>query len=237
MTISNKATISKSAVIHDDVEINDGVIIHDNVVIYPNTIIGKGTEIFDGAVLGRIPKPNRTITREINPNLGPLEIGEDCIIGVNVILYTGTRIGRQVLLGDLCWIREECFIDDFAVMGAGTEVHYNSRIGKRARIYGSSIVAGNSVIEEDVFFGPHVVMIQDNTLGRKGYSKDWVGATVKRGAGIGGNATLLYNIIIGEDSIVAAGSVVTKDVPSRKVAMGSPARIVKDVPPELLPRR
>ena len=234
MTISNRAIISKSAVIHDNVEINDDVIIHDNVVISSNTIIGKGTEVFAGAILGRTPKPNRTISREINPNLSPLEIGEDCIIGANSVLYTGTRIGRNVLLGDLCWIREESFVDDFAIVGNGTTVHYNARIGKRARIYGSCIIAGNCVLEEDVFFGPHVVTTNDNALGRKGYSKDIVGATVKRGAAIGGNATLLGGIIIGEDSIVGAGAVVTKDVPPMKVVMGNPARIVKDVPPELL---
>ena len=234
MTISNRAIISKSAVIHDNVEINDDVIIHDNVVIYPNTIIDKGTEIFAGAILGRIPKPNRTISREINPNLSPLEIGEDCIIGANSVLYTGTRIGRNVLLGDLCWIREECFIDDFVIIGSGTTLQYYVRIGKRTRIYGSCNIAGNCVLEEDVFLGPHVVLTNDKALGRKGYNKDIVGATVRRGAAIGGNATLLPGIIIGEDSIVGAGAVVTKDVPSGKLVMGNPARIVKDVPPELL---
>ena len=234
MTISNKVIISKLAVIHDNVEINDDVIIHDNVVISSNTIIGKGTEIFAGAILGRIPKPNRTISKKINPNLGPLEIGEDCIIGANSVLYTGTRIGCNVLLGDLCWIREECFIDDFAIVGNGTTVHYNAKIGKRTRINSACNIVGNCVLEEDVFFGPCVVMVNDNALGRMGYNKEVVGATVKRGAAIGGNATLLPNIIIGEDAIVAAGAMVTKDVPSGKVVLGNPARIVKNVPAELL---
>ncbi|MFC1979980.1 hypothetical protein ACFLVS_03860 [Chloroflexota bacterium] len=79
-------------------------------------------------------------------------------------------------------------------------------------------------------------MVNDNVLGRKGYSKDLAGAIVEKGAGIGGNAPLLPGIIIGEDAIMAAGVVVARDVPSGKVVRGSPARIAKNVPSELLRR-
>jgi acetyltransferase-like isoleucine patch superfamily enzyme len=97
-------------------------------------------------------------------------------------------------------------------------------------------ITGCMVIEDHVFIGPGVMTTNDNSMGRKGHgSLDQIfGPVVRRGAAIGGNCTLLPGVEIGELAIVGVGAVVTRSVPPRVVAMGVPARVIKDVPEDLL---
>jgi acetyltransferase-like isoleucine patch superfamily enzyme len=90
-------------------------------------------------------------------------------------------------------------------------------------------------LEDDVFIAPMVVTTNDNYMGRtQRRFAERGGATIRRGARIGGGAHLLPNIEIGEEAFVAAASVVTRDVPAGTVVMGSPARVVRDVPADQL---
>jgi len=92
-----------------------------------------------------------------------------------------------------------------------------------------------SVLEDRVFIAPQVTTANDNFVGRtKERLKHFKGVTVRRGGRIGAGAVVLPGIEVGEDALVAAGAVVTKDVPPRKIVKGVPAAVWKDVPPEQL---
>lgn len=147
-----------------------------------------------------------------------------------MVLYVGSIIGKNTLICDLSSVREGCELEESVVLGRGVMINYNTRIGKRSRIMDSCHLTGEMVIEEDVFISTHVCTANDNYMGRSEKSIiERKGPCIRRGASIGLNATILPGVEIGEGAVVGAGSVVTKDVPARKVVMGVPARIVKDV--------
>jgi len=96
-------------------------------------------------------------------------------------------------------------------------------------------ITAYSELEDYVFIAPGVMTSNDNYLGRtEERFKHFKGITVKKGGRIGVNAVILPGKIIGADAVVAAGSVVTKDVAPRKIVMGSPARIIREVPEDQL---
>ena len=108
-------------------------------------------------------------------------------------------------------------------------------IGRKCKIETEAYITAFSTIEDYCFIAPEVTFTNDNFLGRtEERKKHFGGPTLKKGARIGANATILPNLVIGEDALVAAGSVVTKDVPPRMVVVGSPARAVRPVPEEQL---
>jgi len=231
--ISPAAQISITAIIHPGVQIGAEVVIHDFVVIYPNTIIRDRVEIFDHCVLGKPPTSPGNVSRHFKERYPPLEIGAETILCPGVVLYTGTKIGAKCLLGDFCSIREECEIGDMCLLSRNVTINYNTKIGPRTKVMDSTHLTGNMVIEEDVFISVLVSSTNDNTMGRSSYEeKNVQGPHIHRGVTIGAGAVLLPGVDIGENTIVAAGSVVTRSIPSGKIVMGIPARIVRDVPPE-----
>jgi acetyltransferase-like isoleucine patch superfamily enzyme len=105
------------------------------------------------------------------------------------------------------------------------------------KIQSQAYVTAYTVIEDDVFFGPCAMTTNDHTMGRHPKRTALSGATLRRACRIGGGAVLVPGVEIGEEAFVAAGAVVTADVPPRKVVMGVPARLVRDVPDEDLLER
>lgn len=231
--IHRSVSIGHNPVIMGGVSIKENVIIGNNVVIYPDTIIGKNTQILDNTVLGRKPIPAGKIDRYPKDNLPPLIIGEGCVIGVNVIIYVGTRVGNSVLISDFSSIREECVIGNDVVIGRGVLMNYNTTIGNGCRIMDGCHFGGDMVLERDVFLAPCICSVNDNYMGIRN-TKDEVGiqregAYIESNASIGANVILLAGIRIGRKAVIGAGAVVTKDIPPGKLAYGVPARVIKDV--------
>jgi UDP-2-acetamido-3-amino-2,3-dideoxy-glucuronate N-acetyltransferase len=130
-----------------------------------------------------------------------------------------------------------CTIGDDVRIGTFVEIQKGSKIGNACKISSHSFICEGVTLEDEVFLGHGVMFTNDrfpratNAGGAPQSEVDWavVPTLVKRGASIGSNATLLCGITIGEDAIVGAGSVVTKDVPPRTIVAGNPARILKKV--------
>jgi acetyltransferase-like isoleucine patch superfamily enzyme len=121
-------------------------------------------------------------------------------------------------------------IADDVVVGRGALVENDTTIGSGTRIQAEAYVTAYSTVEEDVFIAPCVVTTNDNYMGRTEKRKALMkGPTIRRSARIGGGAILCPGVEIGEEAFVGAGAVVTKDVPPRKVVVGSPARVLRDV--------
>jgi acetyltransferase-like isoleucine patch superfamily enzyme len=130
-----------------------------------------------------------------------------------------------------------CEIGDETKIGAFVEVQKNARIGRRCKISSHTFICEGVTIEDNVFVGHSVTFINDaypratNLDGALQTEEDWkVEPTlVKKGASIGSGSTILSRVTIGENAIVGAGSVVTKDVPANTIVAGTPARILRSL--------
>jgi acetyltransferase-like isoleucine patch superfamily enzyme len=146
------------------------------------------------------------------------------------------RLGRNVKLSQFINLYG-CEIGDDTKVGAFVEVQKNARIGSRCKISSHTFVCEGVTIEDCVFIGHGVMFINDmypraaNPDGALQTEADWkVEKTlVKKGASIGSGSTILAKVTIGENSIVGAGSVVTKDVPANVIVAGNPARFLRKV--------
>jgi acetyltransferase-like isoleucine patch superfamily enzyme len=154
-------------------------------------------------------------------------IAPDVKLGKNVRIYDFTN-----LYG--------CEIGDDVKIGTFVEIQKGSKIGNRCKVSSHTFICEGVTLEDDVFIGHNVTFINDrypratNGDGKLQTEADWscVGTLVKRGASIGSGATLLCGITVGENAMIGAGSVVTKNVPAGAVVAGNPARIVKPSAPK-----
>jgi acetyltransferase-like isoleucine patch superfamily enzyme len=217
-------------VIEKDVKIGKNVKIGNRVTIHEGTIIGDGTTIADGAVLGKAPKPAKTSTVKLSDNIPALEIGENCTIGANAVIYRGATIGSNTLVADLASVRENVKIGNYVIVGRGVCVENHVEIGDRTKIQSNSYITAYSTLEDHVFVAPCVTTTNDNYMGRteERFSKI-KGATIKRGARVGGASIILPGITIAEETFVAAGALVTKDTEPKTVVKGLPAKFSKMV--------
>lgn len=228
--ISNSALIPATAVVHNDVTIEDGVVLHDYVVLYPGTIIKKGAEIYDNCVIGKLPTTPGSTARTYSSEYEQTIIGENTILCPGVVLYTGTMIGHNTLLGDNCSIRENCTVGDFCIISRNVSVNYETVIGNYTKIMDNSHITGNMKIGNHVFISVLVASTNDNSMGRDDEAVEHLaGPIVEDYVTIGAGASLLPGVIIGENSIVGASALVTKDVPAGKLVMGVPAKIIRNV--------
>ena len=156
-----------------------------------------------------------------NPDLMFQRIAPDVKLGQGVKIYAFTN-----LYG--------CEVGDETKIGTFVEIQKGARIGKRCKISSHSFICEGVAIEDEVFIGHGVMFINDrfpratNADGSSQTEADWtcIPTTIKRGASIGSNATILCGVVVGEGATVGAGSVVTKDVPDGAVVAGNPARLL-----------
>jgi UDP-2-acetamido-3-amino-2,3-dideoxy-glucuronate N-acetyltransferase len=215
--------LSPTAAVGEDVTFGAHVVVHDGVVI------GDGCTIGDGAVLGKRPSLARRSTAP-RTELEPLVLEAGVAVGAQAIVFAGSHIGAAAIVGDQAFVRERTTIGPETVVGRATGVDNDVRVGARVRIQSQGYVTAYSLVEDDVFFGPCAMTTNDSTMARHPKGQPLRGATLRRACRVGGGAVLLPGVEIGEEAFVAAGAVVTSDVAPRKVVMGVPARMVREVP-------
>jgi acetyltransferase-like isoleucine patch superfamily enzyme len=149
-------------------------------------------------------------------------VAEDVKLGTNV------RLSKFINLYG-------CEIGDETKIGAFVEIQKNARVGKRCKISSHTFICEGVTVEDNVFIGHGVTFVNDTYPrataldGGLQTEKDWKveSTVVKKGASIGSGATILCNISVGENSIVGAGSVVTRDVPANAIVAGTPAKVLR----------
>jgi len=191
------------------------------VILSEKVALGEGCEIDEGVLVGY--PSDKMIQSE------RLIIGENARIRSGSVIYCGSQIGDNLETGHNVVIREKNLIGDNFRVWNNSVVDYGCVIGNNIKIHCSVYIAQYTVIEDDVFMGPGVVVANDIHPGCKYSAQCMKGPIIKKGAQIGVNVTLLPFIIIGEYSVIGGGSVVTEDVPPRSVAYGNPARVVKNI--------
>ncbi|WP_186576732.1 acyltransferase [Aquibacillus kalidii] len=218
--------IPESTQLGTNTVIEDGVVIGENVVIGHNTVLLQGTRIGDdvvigsNCVLGVKPSVNKKM-RKISDTNNSLIIESGTRIGQLVSIYSGTQIGKGVFIGDQASVRENVSIGEGSIVGRAAIVELNTTIGKSCTIQTLAYVTGDTTLEDNVFIGPCVSMSNDKYMGAKDFSLN--GPYVKEGAKIGNNASLLPGVSIGKNTIIGAGSVVTKDIGDDLIVVGVPA--------------
>jgi acetyltransferase-like isoleucine patch superfamily enzyme len=219
---------ARGVVLGDDVHLGDGVMFGPHAVIEAGTRIGEASMIEAGALLGKIPRLARRSAAPVDP-LPPLRMGVRVTVCAGAIVYAGSVVGDEVIIGDQAQVRERSVIGPQTVVGRGSAIDNDVVIGARVKIQSNVYVTAFSVVEDEVFIGPGASTTNDDTMGRHPRGEALRGATLRRACRIGGGAVLVPDVEVGEEAFVAAGAVVTKDVPPRAFMVGVPARQVREV--------
>jgi acetyltransferase-like isoleucine patch superfamily enzyme len=206
------------------------VIFEGKCIVLGKTKIGSNTIVGEGSIIGYPTKTAiKKLIKEKEVNwLKYDEISEGAIIGENSIIRSGTIIYEQVSIGKnfegghRILIREKTIIGENVKIGTDTIIDGWVIIGNNVNIQTAVYIPPKCVIEDYVFIAPRVCFTND----KYPPSKRLCGVTVKRGAVLGANCTLISGVTIGENAVVAAGAVVTRDVPNNVVVAGVPARII-----------
>jgi acetyltransferase-like isoleucine patch superfamily enzyme len=198
--IDTNAKIGKNVQLGANIRIYSGTIIADDCVIGDNVIIGHPT------------------TDEIKGFHSETIIGEGSIIRSGTVIYSGVKIGRNLDCGHNALIREHTEIGENVYILPGTQIHSDVTIGDNVRVYG--FISNRSIIEQSAsVLG---LLLHAYREGKGGVIEE--APIVKKGAVVGMGTILIGGVKIGENSIVGAGAVVTKDIPPNRIVVGIPAK-------------
>lgn len=194
-----------------------------------NIKIGKNCIIDDDVIIGYPSIKNINTSK----NCEQTTIGNNCILRSGTIIYEGVKIGDNTQTGHHTIIREKVTIGNKCIIGTNSVIDGFTDIGNNSLIHSNSYICAYSKIGDSVFIGPGVKFANDkfpeSTLdGRKQHTK-YKGPTIEKNAKIGLGTVILPGIIVGENSLIGAGSVVTKNVEKNIIVIGNPAKKLKDL--------
>lgn len=221
--IHDSAQISETAVISDNVVIGENVVIEDDVfidigcIIRDNVRIGKGSRIGARCILGEYLAD---FYKDLHKFTHPLLIGENALIRSETIIYGDTVIGDSFQTGHRVTIREKAKIGNHVRIGTLSDIQGYCTIGNYVNLHSNVHISQASVLHDFVWIFPYVVLTNDP----QPPSMQMSGVEIDSFAVVATKSVILPGIHIGEDALIGAGSVVTKDVPKEMVVLGSPAK-------------
>lgn len=138
-------------------------------------------------------------------------------IGENTIVWQNCVILKDAVIGENCNVNYNVFIENDVIIGNNVTIKSGVQLWDGLRI------------EDFVFIGPNVTFINDNYPRSKYFPKEFLKTIIKKGASVGAGSVILGGIIIGENSMIGAGSVVTKNIPDNELWLGNPARFIRKI--------
>jgi len=190
--------------------------------IFENVNLGSNITIEDFVIIGNPPYKKKD---------GELKtiIGNNSLIRSHSVLYAGNIIGDNFQTGNNVNIREENLIGNNVSIGTKTVIEFKTKIQDNVRIHSQAFIPEYCELKEGCWIGPNVVLTNAKyPISTR--SKEFIkGVIVGKKAKIGANSTILPGIKIGEYSLIGAGSIVTKDVPAKKILTGNPAKVIDDI--------
>ena len=232
--------INKTAVIGENVKlgenvtigynciIEDGVTIGSNSYIDSNTIIRSGVTLGDNAFVGAnciIGEYWMDFILDRQQHIHPLNIGKDALIRSGSIIYAGSEIGEGFQTGHQVTIREKAQIGDHVSVGTLSDIQGNCTIGNYVRLHSNVHIGQLSVVDDFVWIFPYVVLTNDPTPP----SNNFLGVHIHPFAIVATGTVVMPGIEIGQDALIGAGAIVTKNVDNYAVAVGNPAKPISDV--------
>ena len=160
----------------------------------------------------------------------PTVIGNNCIIRTGTVIYTDVRLGSYVRTGHNAIIREEVTVGDYSVIGTGVIIDGKTSVGSKVSIQSRAYIPWKTTIEDHVFLGPNCILTNDKYVMRTPY--ELKGPTIRRGASVGAGAIIMPGLEVGEEAVIGAGAVVTRDVPPKTIVFGVPAKTKTKIPEE-----
>jgi acetyltransferase-like isoleucine patch superfamily enzyme len=217
--------------------INQGsdVFIHQSVRAYGRNCVGDHGIILEDVILGY---PTADILLELRAKKTAAEyleysgttFGPNVVIRSHSVFYRDVQTGHHVRSGHRVMVREGCRIGDHVLLGSNVVIDSYCKIGSHVSIQSNVYIPTGTEIGDYAFLGPNCVILNDRYPIRTGSKLE--GPVLERGVTVGGGATILPRVRLGEGAFVAAGAIVTKDVPAWHFAIGSPA-VMSGLPDEL----
>ncbi|MDA3850448.1 MAG: acyltransferase [Spirochaetaceae bacterium] len=196
--------------------------IAETAKIYENVSLGKNVTIEDFCIIGKPPSGK-------NNGQLPTVIGDNSLIRSHSVIYAGNTIGEAFSTGHHVTIREKNEIASNVSIGTGSCIEHHIKINRDVRIHSQVFIPEYTKLEEKAWIGPNVVITNAKYPRGKNVKSLLKGATLGKACKIGANSTLLPGVYIGEKSLIGAGSLVSKDIPSGVLAFGTPAKVIKSI--------
>lgn len=220
--IGKNVIIMAGCIIGNHVTISDGVYIDFHTIIRDYVVIGQNSYIGANCILGEYTA-DFFISYQKTKSF--LSIGENALIRSGSVLYSGSEFGRGFQTGHHVTIRENTRIGNFVSVGTLSDIQGNCVVGDYVRMHSNVHVGQKSKIESFVWIFPYVVLTNDPTPP----SEELEGVMLKSFAVIATGSILLPGIVVEEDTLVAAGTVVTKNVHTGEVVAGNPSKVISDI--------
>jgi acetyltransferase-like isoleucine patch superfamily enzyme len=195
-------------------------VIAESAKIYPNVELGKNIIIEDFCIIGapfKGQKNEKTI------------IGNNAIIRSHTVIYAGNIIGKNFQTGNKTNIRELNQIGDNVIIGTLSVIEHHVKIEDYVRIHTSAFIPEYCVLEKKSWIGPNVVLTNAKFPRHPNVKDELKGVHIEAKAKIGANSTILPGVKVGKNSLIGAGSVITRDIAGGVIVAGNPAKIIRTI--------